>query len=171
MMFICRKDRIAVVPVVFALALVLLPCAGTARAEAQLANIGPIHVNFGPVKRGALVKVPITIRNPNLFALAVAGGGIAAPFSGNAGTCSASIPAASSCAFEYSFRPSATAGTVSAEATTLQVSGAGQVYSVVLSFSGESSENLAQVLAGQHRFRRMADRPAGDRAGHHHQYP
>lgn len=139
------NSRIVVVSVVLAPALALLPCPGTARAQAQLANIGPIHVDFGPVKRGALVKVPITIRNPNLFALAVAGGGIAVPFSGNGGSCSASIPAASSCAFEYSFRPSAAAGTVSTGATTLQVSGAGQVYSVALSFTGESSENLAQV--------------------------
>jgi hypothetical protein len=144
MIFVFTHKRISIVFVAFAFAMSLLSCAGTARAEAQLANIGPVHVNFGSVKRGARVTVPITIRNPNLFALAVAGGGIAAPFSGNAGSCGGSIPAVTSCAFEYSFRPSAAAGTVSSEATTLQVSGAGRVYSVVLSFTGESSENLVQ---------------------------
>ena len=143
-MCIFRAIRFAALPQAAALALCLLPCPGTARAEAQLASIGPTQVNFGLVKRGALAKLPITIRNPNLFPLAIAGGGIAAPFSSNAGTCSASIPAVSSCAFEYSFRPSEVAGTVSSEGTTLQVSGAGRLYSVVLSFSGESSENLVQ---------------------------
>ncbi len=145
MMFTCPKNRLAAFPAVFALAMFLLSCPGPARAEAPLATIGPIHVDFGPVKRGALVTVPVTLRNPNLFPLAIAGGGIAAPFSANSGSCLSSVPAASSCAFEYSFRPSASAGTVSSEATTVQVSGAGRVYLVGLSFSGESSENLVQV--------------------------
>lgn len=129
----------------FTVALFVLLFAVPGLAAPPLANIGPVYVDFGPVKMGASVKVPVVFRNLAAFPLNIAGGGMTPPFGGNAGTCSGTIAVGASCAFEYEFRPNDLAGAIWQQSTTVSVSGAGQLQSAVLTFAGESRENLVQV--------------------------
>lgn len=122
--------------------MLLLPLA----ASAQLANVTPAFLDFGPVKMGATVTVPLTISNLSPFPLAVAGGGTGGGngFSALGGTCAGSVAANSSCTINYLFRPQAASGTVS-DSTLLELSGGGQLQFATLALQGTGDEALAQV--------------------------
>lgn len=110
--------------------------------QVRKVNISPIEVDFGAVKVGARVKVPVTFTNLTNQPLPLAGGGFNDPgaFSGSGGTCSGSVPANGSCAFNYYFQPSEAGQTFTAQTNVI----AGGDYQA-LKFRGTGTESLAQI--------------------------
>lgn len=118
-----------------------------ASARADDVNISPTTIDFGRVKIGTLVTVRVTFTNLTATQLQIAGGGgLEAPFSGNAGTCSGGIiPATSSCYFNYSFRPTSNDETLFEDATGVSVTGGASPESVPIVVRGRGMGNLVDV--------------------------
>jgi hypothetical protein len=128
-----------------ALALTLATLAAPARADDV--NVSPTFVDFGRVKIGTTATVRVTFDNLTASQLQVAGGGgLSAPFSGNAGTCNGGIvPASSSCYFNYSFRPNTNDGALVEDETSISITGGSAPESLALRFRGRGTGNLADV--------------------------
>lgn len=139
------EDPACEVPSVDGFGATLDGCAEVAQATAyqpRKVNISPVEVDFGAVKVGARIAVPVTFSNLTNQPLPLAGGGISGPsaFSGSGGTCGGSVPANGSCSFMYYFQPSAAAQTFTGQTTVT----AGADYQT-LKFRGSGTESLAQV--------------------------
>jgi len=126
-------------------AFVLLILASPVRADDV--NVSPVTVDFGRVKIGTTSTVRVTFTNLTASQLQIGGGGgLVAPFSSNAGTCSGGIvPASSTCYFNYSFRPTDNSGALFEDATSVGISGGTSPESVPLSFRGRGMGNLVDV--------------------------
>ena len=114
--------------------------------HAQIAIISPSYIDFGEVKMGALVTVPVELRNLTGMPLDIAGGNfsIANGFLVNGGTCSTPLPPHQSCTFNYSFRPLSATETVE-NATSIFLSGGGQSLNTPIAVRGTGGESLVQV--------------------------
>lgn len=79
----------------------LLAIPALAQAQAKLASIGPVFVDFGTVRMGARVTVPVTVRNLTTSTINFAGGGFSSDsgFLGAGGTCGGSLAAGGTCEF------------------------------------------------------------------------
>lgn len=120
-------------------------CAQPAQVTAyqpRVVNVSPVDVDFGAVKVGASIKVPVTFSNLTNQPLSLAGGGFNDPgaFSGSNGTCGASVPANGSCSFNYTFRPTQPGQAFTAQTSVV----AGSDY-LTLKFRGNGTESLSQV--------------------------
>ncbi len=131
-------------PKVLGFALLTLSAAPV--VHAQLATVSPVFVDYGRIKMGATVLVPITVWNPNEFALSLAGGSVGANngFSNAGGTCAASIAPNSKCTLLFSFQPRSSTQTVG-DSAEIELTGDGLSQSVLLSFLGTGSESLVQI--------------------------
>jgi type 1 fimbria pilin len=119
-----------------------------ASAQADDVNISPVTIDFGRVKIGTLATVRVTFTNLTATQLQVAGGGgLAAPFSSNVGTCGGGIvPPSSTCYYNYSFRPTTNDETLVEDATSLDVTGgASPEYGVPIVVRGRGMGNLVDV--------------------------
>ena len=119
-----------------------------AAAEPRVVNISPAYVDFGVIKVGATVTVPVTFRNLTSSALQIAGGGISGSdeFHAQGGTCNGGVlPANGSCSLNYYFRPTAADESFTASTTVFAgangVGGTGQL----LRFAGRGTESLLQL--------------------------
>lgn len=110
--------------------------------QTRQVNVSPVDVDFGAVKVGALIKVPVTLSNLTNQPLALAGGGFNDPgaFSSTGGTCSVSLPANGSCAFNYYFQPSEAGQAFTAQTSVV----IGSTYQT-LKFRGNGTESLSQI--------------------------
>ena len=119
---------------------------GLPAVHAQIAIVSPSYIDFGEIKMGAQVTVPVELRNLTAAPLSLAGGGFntANGFSSNGGTCSNPLPANGACAFNYSFRPLSATDTV-VNATSISLSGGGESLSVPIAVRGTGGESLVQV--------------------------
>lgn len=115
-------------------------------AQAQIAIISPTYIDFGEVKMGAQVSVPVELRNLTATPLSIAGGGVSggSGLSSNGGTCVNPIPANGACAFNYTFRPTSATGTVEG-ATSILLSGGGESFQARIALRGTGGESLVQV--------------------------
>lgn len=125
--------------------LLAIPCIAT--AQTRLANVGPVFIDYGEVRMGARVTVPVTIRNLTSGAVSFSGGGFNTDtgFLGNGGTCGPSLAAGATCEFRYTFRPKTGNGQVVTNSTTIGVSSAGQSQFVALSFTGIGVESMVDI--------------------------
>jgi hypothetical protein len=118
------------------------------RAQERIVNVSPVHVDYGAIKVGASVLVPVTIRNLTSSQLQIAGGGFNDPgaFSALGGNCNGGIlPANGSCSINYYFRPTAADETFTANTTiSAGANGVGSTFQS-LSFAGAGTESLVQV--------------------------
>ena len=76
----------------------------------SLSQVTPVSIDFGDALLGQTLKVPVTLRNTHDAALSLSGGGFNTPgaFGASSGTCGgSSLAIGASCAFNYSFTPSA----------------------------------------------------------------
>jgi hypothetical protein len=72
-----------------------------------LADVSPVSVDFGLVKLGNIVSIPVTITNVSAQTLtSFAGGGIGPPF-GDFQNCAGGVAPGASCQFTYNFTPTA----------------------------------------------------------------
>jgi len=122
--------------------------AATVGAQTRIVNISPVHVDYGEIKVGARILVPVTIDNLTSEELQIAGGGISdsEEITGIGGTCNGGIlPANGSCAINYYFKPSAAGQSFTA--STMIAVGAQGVGSTsqALTFEGTGTESLVQV--------------------------
>lgn len=126
----------------------LLATPAAAFAQTRLANVGPVFVDFGEVRMGARVTVPVTVRNLTPSSINFAGGGFNVDngFIGNAGTCGASLAAGGTCEFRYTFRPRNGTGVEVTGSTSLQITGAGgPPQRVDLNFAGIGVESMVDI--------------------------
>ncbi len=117
-------------------------------AQSSIANVGPVAVDFGAIKMGATVSVPVTMTNLTAGAINIAGGGLsgAPAFHSSGGNCGgAMIPAGGSCYFTYAFTPTDSSGTPLTAATSILLTAGSVSAYYPLSFSGRGSESLVQV--------------------------
>jgi len=133
--------------------------AGTRTQPVQLSFVGrgtgnlvimrPTTIDFGSWLIGSTATVPVVITNPLDIAVNFAGGGInpANGFVGSSGTCENSLPAFTTCQFEYSFVPGQL-GPVQ-NATSIQVTTAApavaQHFPIQVSGTGTSSVGVVTV--------------------------
>ncbi|HEY0179016.1 MAG TPA: choice-of-anchor D domain-containing protein [Dokdonella sp.] len=119
-------------------------------ASAQvLANINPAAVDFGAVKMGATVSVPVTIHNVTGMPVSIASGGLTAPgFALDAATCATQhyqIDPSASCDFVVSFTPTDNTGSVFPASLALLVSAGSLTQTAIVRLSGSGTDHLAQV--------------------------
>lgn len=119
-------------------------------AQTMLANVGPVAVDFGAVKMGATVSVPVTIHNLSGNAVSLSGGGISGTtaFTGSGGSCGSTsyqLAPGASCYFTYTFTPTDASGLALTGTTDVGIAGGGEYQNVALSFSGAGTEGLIQV--------------------------
>lgn len=120
---------------------------GLPAAHAQIAIVSPSYIDFGEIKMGAQVTVPVELRNLSAVPLSLAGGGIGGTsngFSSNAGTCTSPLPANAACAFNFSFRPLSASETVE-NSTSILLSGGGESLLARIAVRGTGGESLVQV--------------------------
>lgn len=128
-----------------ALLFVLLGAAPPARAEFVV--VSPLVVDFGEVKMGAEVLLPITVRNPNNFPLEWAGGGMVGSNAFthvSGGNCSNPIPANSTCTMNRRFQPRSVGQPLQAT-TVFAFSGNGQYREVRVWLHGVGGESLVRI--------------------------
>ena len=115
-------------------------------AHAQIAIVSPSYIDFGEIKMGAKVTVPVELRNLTAAPLSIAGGGVSggAGLSSNGGTCTNPIPANGACAFNFTFRPASPTETVTGT-TSIALSGGGDFLSARINVRGTGGESLVQV--------------------------
>lgn len=126
----------------------LLAVPSLAVAQTRLANVGPVFIDFGEVRMGARVTVPVTVRNLTGTTISFAGGGFNSEtgFIGNAGTCSGSLVAGGTCEFRYTFRPRSASGLEVSGSTALVVSAPGSPGQLVaLNFVGIGVESMVDI--------------------------
>jgi hypothetical protein len=119
-------------------------------AQTMLANVGPVAVDFGAVKMGATVAVPVTIHNLSGSTVSLSGGGISGTtaFSGSGGSCGSTgyqLASGASCYFSYTFTPTDASGDALTGTTNVGIAGGGEYQNVALSFSGAGTEGLVEV--------------------------
>jgi hypothetical protein len=119
-------------------------------AQTMLANVGPVAVDFGAVKMGATVSVPVTVHNLSANTVSLSGGGISGTtaFTGTSGSCGTSgyqLAPGASCYFTYTFTPTDASGDALTGTTNVGIAGGGEYQNVALSFSGAGTEGLIQV--------------------------
>lgn len=119
-----------------------------ALADPRVVNISPTYVDFGSIKVGTTVSIPVTFKNLTNEDLQIAGGGISGSteFRAQGGTCNGGfLPANGSCSINYHFRPTAAEQDFSASASVL--AGANEVGSTgqTLQFAGRGTESLLQL--------------------------
>lgn len=133
----------AVVPRMVLGAMLLL---GLSAAHAQVAIVSPSYIDFGEVKMGTLVTVPVQIRNLTATPLSFSGGSFSTSngFSATVGSCTSPLPANATCAFNYNFRPQAATGTFD-NATSITLTGATGSLSTPIVVRGTGGESLVQV--------------------------
>lgn len=115
--------------------------------QAQIALVSPSYIDFGEIKMGAQVTVPVLLRNLTATPLELGGGGFNTTngFSSNSGTCTGTtIPAHGSCAFTFIFRPLSATQTVE-NATFIHFSGGGESMLAPIAVRGTGGESLVQV--------------------------
>ncbi len=119
-----------------------------ALAEPRVVNVSPTYVDFGPIKVGTTVMIPVTLKNLTDTQLQIAGGGISdsTEFRALGGTCNGGIlPPDGSCEIHYHFRPTAAGQDFTAETSLFAgangVGGTGQA----LQFAGSGTESLLQL--------------------------
>ncbi len=119
---------------------------GLPLAHAQVAIVSPPYIDFGEVKMGAQVTVPVELRNLTASPLNLAGGGFNTfnGFSAGGGTCSTPLAANASCVINYSFRPQAATGTFD-NATSLFLGGSAGSLTTPIVVRGTGGEALVQV--------------------------
>lgn len=130
------------------LLVLLLTTPSLAFAQTRLANVGPVFVDYGEVRMGARVTVPVTIRNLTPVAISFAGGGFSTDtgFSGSAGTCGPSLAGGATCEFRYTFRPKTGTGPAVTGSTNLLLSAAGlPSQRVSLNFTGVGVESMVDI--------------------------
>lgn len=126
----------------------LLATPSAAFAQTRLANIGPVFVDYGEVRMGARVTVPVTVRNLTAVTISFASRGFNTDtgFIGSGGTCGGSLAAGGTCEFRYTFRPKTGNGTAVTGSTSIQISAAGLPSQFVpLSFTGIGTESMVDV--------------------------
>ncbi len=128
----------------------LMVLAGPLQAQVfqpKLVNVGPVFVDFGPVRTGATATVQVSLRNLTGSTVTYAGGG----FSGFQGffvfgsPCAGSIAPGATCTVPYSIRPPDGSGSTLNDATQIQFTQGAQVQSVNLSFTGTGTAAAAHV--------------------------
>lgn len=127
---------------------IVLSIPAVAQAQTRLANIGPVFVDFGTVRMGARVTVPVTVRNLTTSTINFAGGGFNndSGFIGAGGTCGASLAAGGTCEFRYTFRPRNASGMEVSGSTAIQITSAGSLFqSVPLNFIGIGVESMVDI--------------------------
>ncbi len=120
--------------------------AGTC-AAADLASVGPVYVDFGAIKMGAMVSIPVRVRNLTASPMTFAGGGFSdsdAFFASN-GTCGGGLAAGATCNLMYTFRPPDASGTPLSASTSIVVIAAGSAQGFALEFAGSGTESLVQL--------------------------
>ena len=133
----------------------LAACVGESVA-ADLASVGPVYVDFGAIKVGVMVSIPVRVRNLTSLPMTFAGGGFGesdAFFASN-GTCGGGLASGATCTFVYTFRPPDASGTPFTASTSISaiVAGSGQGFS--LEFTGTGTDSLVQVTPRQIDFGR-----------------
>lgn len=118
-------------------------------AQPVLANVGPVSVDFGAVKMGATVSVPVTIQNLTGAPVGVASGGLnATGFALDGATCAQAgylLPGGGSCDLVVSFTPTDNTGTPFSANLALLVSAGADTQTAIIHFGGSGSEHLVQV--------------------------
>jgi hypothetical protein len=126
----------------------LLAMPSLAAAQTRLANVGPVFIDFGEVRMGARVTVPVTVRNLTTSTISFAGGGFNTNtgFLAGGGTCSGSLAAGGTCEFRYTFRPRSATGLEVSGSTVLSLSAPGSPsQSVPLNFVGIGVESMVDI--------------------------
>ncbi len=101
-----------------------------------LADVSPVSIDYGLVKLGNMVSIPVTITNVSAQTLTNwAGGGIGAPFGGFQ-NCAGGVAPGASCAFTYIFTP-----------TVLGVANGTTSFSFAI--ANGASQNVTVTLRGQ----------------------
>ena len=144
------EDSACYTPAADSLAVPLDDCfkpAQVAAYQPRLINVSPVDVDYGEIKVGASVTVPVKVTNLTNQVLQLAGGGFNDPgaFSASAGSCGGGLPANGSCALNYSFRPTSSGQVFTASTTIVFSNGAVGSTGQVLKFRGSGTESLAQV--------------------------
>ncbi len=135
-----------ILPVVHCMALAAMMLLGLPVAQAQIAVVSPSYIDFGEIKMGAQVTVPVQVRNLTAVPLSLAGGGFntANGFSGSTGSCTSPLPAYATCAMNFSFRPQAATGTFE-NSTLLSLNGSAGIFTAAIAVRGTGGESLVQV--------------------------
>jgi len=132
----------------FALA-VLSVLASPLLAQPTLGNISPVSVDFGAVKMGATVSIPVTIHNLTETPVGIASNGLNADgFALDGATCAQAgylLPAGGACDLVVSFTPTDNTGATFSANLALLLSASAGTQSVVIRLGGSGSEHLAQV--------------------------
>ncbi|QBB69026.1 choice-of-anchor D domain-containing protein [Pseudolysobacter antarcticus] len=115
-----------------------------------LANIGPVSVDFGAIKMGDTVSVPITIQNISSGTVSIASTGIngVAQFAMDSATCASKsymIVAGDSCYLTIKFTPTDAGGTTFSTTTAVLVQSGSITQIAQLHFSGSGTEALVEV--------------------------
>jgi hypothetical protein len=132
-----------------AVALVLAVTATAALAEgAPLANVSPQFVDYGPVRIGQPITVPVTVRNLTTSTMTFAGGGfnVGGAFSASTGTCGGGLAPGATCAFNYVFRPNNNTGEPLTAMTSVSVIAGGKSQQFPLSFRGTGFGTLVTIV-------------------------
>jgi hypothetical protein len=117
--------------------------AGSATAQLDEVFVNPVGVDFGEIKVGDEVVIPVTVTNDSSVAVSLAGGGISDDgFSSTTG-CGADVAANSSCQIFYRFVPEARTGY--SGSTSLSLSAAGTTRIVSIDLRGAGVESLADM--------------------------
>lgn len=128
---------------------VLLIFTRAASAESLLANVNPVAADFGAVKMGATVSVPVTVSNLSNAVVGVASGGLNAPgFALDGATCAQAnylLAAGGSCYFVVSFTPTDPSGSEYSALMVLLISAGPAIQTATINLRGSGSEHLAQV--------------------------
>jgi hypothetical protein len=120
-----------------------LSFSGTGTTGAAFALVTPTTLDFGQIRVGQDVSVPVTIKNLGATPLGgFAGGGIGAPF-GAVQNCAGGVPVGGSCEFVYSFTPEAT-GAVNGS-TAIAFNNGSSSLNVPIALSGDGVGTLADV--------------------------
>lgn len=120
---------------------------GATATAAELASVGPVYVDFGAIKVGTTVSIPVRVRNLTALPMTFAGGGFSdtQAFFGSNGSCGGSLAAGATCALDYTFRPPQAGNTAFQASTSLSVIVAGSAQAFALEFAGSGTESLVQL--------------------------
>ena len=109
-----------------------------------LADVSPVNLDFGLVKLGDVVTIPVTVSNPSAQTLTgFAGGGISAPF-GASQSCAGGVAPGASCVFNYSFSPTGLGPTSGTTLFSFNIAN-GASQAVPVGLSGDGVAALAEV--------------------------
>lgn len=115
-----------------------------------LANIGPVSADFGSIKMGDSVSVPVTIQNMSPGTVGIASSGIndVPQFGIDGASCASQgyfLVSGASCAFTVTFTPTDAGGTTFSTSTAILVQTASLTQVALLHFAGSGTEALVQV--------------------------